>query len=93
MRRVVFSSAVLQSVVSQINDVRNVHQEWKTLQQKALVSLDEFTALLKRDVIRPVDTPRFWGIEKAGEVYFENEPVSVVAINGDARGYPLSILM
>ena len=30
---------------------------------------------------------------KAKEHYFNNEPMSVVAVNGQAKAYPLSILM
>lgn len=77
----------------QINDIRNVHQQWKTDTTEALVTLNEFTALLKRDAIQPVDSPEFWNAEKAEEFYFENEPVSVVVLNGEARAYPQSILM
>lgn len=78
---------------AQVINMRNVKQEWQTDQSKHLVNLDEFRALLVRDGIKPVDHPMFWNIQKAKEHYFENEPMSVVEVEGEAKAYPLSILM
>lgn len=72
---------------------RNIEVKWKTDTSKALISLDEFTALMQPDGIPPIDNPVFFNIEKAKEAYFEHEPVIAIEVNGDAKAYPLSILM
>ena len=56
------------------------------------VPLNEFTALLKRDGIPPIDNPKFWNKEEGDKVFFKHEPVIAVVINGKAKAYPLSIL-
>ncbi|MDF1546740.1 MAG: DUF3179 domain-containing protein, partial [Bacteroidales bacterium] len=66
---------------------------WKTDTARHIVALNEFTALMQPDGIPPIDTPRFWNKEKAMQSYFEHEPVIAIAINGEAKAYPLSVLM
>ncbi len=77
----------------QMINMRNVEQSWKTDTAFHTVPLNEFRILLKRDAIRPVDTPRFVPAKKAVETYFENEPVCVIFAGKEARAYPLTILM
>lgn len=72
---------------------RNIDVDWKTDTTKANVPLDEFTALMKPDGIPPIDDPKFMSIEKAKEVFFEHEPVIAIEADGEAKAYPLSILM
>lgn len=75
------------------NNPRNIELNWKTDTTKHSVPLNEFTALMKPDGIPPIDSPKFWGKEKAMENYFEHEPVIAIEINGKAKAYPLSVLM
>jgi len=72
---------------------RNLEIGWKTDTNKHMVPLEEFTILLLRDGIPPIDTPGFWEAKKAVSIYFEHEPVIAVQINNEAKAYPLSILM
>jgi Protein of unknown function (DUF3179) len=80
-------------LTAQIVDKRNIRQKWKTDLESLKVPLKEFTALLGRDVIKPIDGPGFWDHGQSKSVYFAHEPVISVVINGEARAYPLSILM
>ena len=81
-----------QPLYSQKNKEK-VNQQWKTDLTNHSVPLDEFTALLPRDKIFPIDKPKYWTKKEAGETFFAHEPVISIEINGVARAYPLSILM
>jgi hypothetical protein len=72
---------------------RNIETNWNTDTSTHKVPLEEFTALMKPDGIPPIDAPKFWGKEKALEEYFLHEPVIAIEINGEAKAYPLSVLM
>ena len=84
----VFSCTLL---FAQMNKEK-INQEWKTDITNNSVPLNEFTALLKRDGIPPIDNPKFWNKEQGDKVFFKHEPVIAVVINGKAKAYPLSIL-
>ncbi len=79
--------------VSAQRNIERVGQQWNTDKENRIVDLDEIVALLPRDRIPPIDDPNYWDIERAGKTFFDHEPVMVVDIEGDARAYPLSILM
>ncbi len=66
---------------------------WKTDTTKRAVPLSEFTALMLPDGIPPIDQPKFWLKEEGDKVFFAHEPVISIEINGEAKAYPLSILM
>lgn len=74
-------------------NMERVGQQWNTDKENRIVDLDEIVALLPRDGIPPIDDPIYWDKSKAENVFFKHEPVMVVDIGGDARAYPLSILM
>ncbi len=74
-------------------NIERVGQEWNTDKENRIVDLNEIVALLPRDRIPPIDDPVYWDIKRAKNTFFEHEPVMVVDIDGDARAYPLSILM
>ena len=78
---------------SQVINMRDVTQDWKTDLENRNIELNELRALLKRDAIPPIDKPEFWDSKKAFKTYFTNEPVTVVESNGEAKAYPHSILM
>ncbi|UTW62090.1 DUF3179 domain-containing protein [bacterium SCSIO 12741] len=86
---------VLWSSVSfgQIRDPREVNQSWNTDTLEAEVPLDEFLCLLPRDGIPPIDDPYFVDGAKALVLGIPQEPVIVVERDGEAKAYPLSILM
>jgi hypothetical protein len=81
------------SIVVSQNNPRNIELKWETDTSKHLVPLEEFTALMLADDIPPIDKPQFWNREKASAFYFEHEPVIAVELAGEAKAYPLSILM
>lgn len=66
---------------------------WETDFSQKLVGLDEFISILNRDGIDPIDDPTFAPVSDAPSYMKPREPVIAVEINGDARAYPLAILM
>jgi len=83
-------------VVSSLNaqrNPRNVQQEWEADKSKSKVALNEFKVIVPRDGIPPIDRPVFWREEKARELLDEEELVISLQVNGEAKAYPLSILM
>ena len=67
---------------------------WNTNWERHTVDYQEFlSGGPPRDGIRSIDDPDFVGIEDASVWLAGNEPVIVLEINGDARAYPLQILI
>ncbi len=66
---------------------------WETDFDQKLVGLGEFISILNRDGIDPIDVPTFAPVSNAPSYMKPREPVIAVEINGDARAYPLAILM
>lgn len=66
---------------------------WFTDFNQRTVSLSEIDNLLPRDRIKPVDDPQFVDAINAPSYMRAREPVIAVNIDGDARAYPLAILM
>ncbi len=46
-----------------------------------------------KDGILAIDDPHFSPVPQGGDLYADREPVMSVRIDGEARAYPLSILM
>ena len=76
---------------AQINK-RNVEQDWKTDTVNSTIELDELWILLKRDGITPIDKPEYLNESEARGIFFGNEPVILVNLGSEVKGYPLSIL-
>ncbi|MGB0387659.1 MAG: DUF3179 domain-containing (seleno)protein [Ardenticatenaceae bacterium] len=69
-------------------------QSWGTDWSRHTVLLDElFSGGPPRDGIPPIDEPIFISIEEAAQEVDDLEPVVVYEHNGDARAYPLAILI
>lgn len=66
---------------------------WFTDFNQRTVSLNEIDNLLPRDRIKPVDNPQFVDAVDAPDYMRPREPVIAINIDGDARAYPLAILM
>ena len=66
---------------------------WETNFGERTIQLTELTTLLARDLIIPVDTPTFLPVSNAPDYLQPREPVVSVVIDGDARAYPLAMLM
>ena len=68
-------------------------QGWKTDFTMRTVSLTEFQSAQTRDGIPAIDVPVYVSQAQAGEWLQDREPVLVLEIDGDARAYPLQILL
>lgn len=77
----------------QIIDERGVNQQWATDLKSRIIPLNELMALLPRDRIKPIDEPTFYNVEFGANYFSEKEPVIVVEHMGEAKAYPLSILI
>lgn len=67
---------------------------WKTNFSKALVPLTEIeSGGPPRDGIPPIDQPKFVSPADAGAWLQDQEPVIAFELNGEARAYPLQILI
>ena len=67
-------------------------ENWKTDFETRSVELSEIiSGGPPRDGIPPLDDPKFVSLDKAE--YAANEPVIALERNGEARAYPLSVLM
>ena len=67
---------------------------WQTDFSKAIVRPQEIQNLsLGRDSIPPIYSPQYVSIKQADSWLSEYEPVALVEVNGEARAYPLQILI
>ncbi len=67
---------------------------WETDFSRHTVPFDEiFSGGVPRDGIPPIDNPKFTTPEAANEWLGDEEPVILLEINGEARAYPLQILI
>ena len=65
---------------------------WETDFSKLTVPPSEITSVIGRDNIPSIDEPLFVNVD-AEATLADREPVISLAINGDARAYPLRIMM
>lgn len=74
--------------------LRRVAADWKTNWLNASIDLKELmSGGPPRDGIPPIDDPTFVTTVEAGRWLSPAEPVMAVVINGEARAYPLQILI
>lgn len=66
---------------------------WTTNFAERTIQLTELMIILGRDRIIPVDIPTFKPVADAPDYMRPREPVVSVVIDGDARAYPLAMLM
>jgi len=66
--------------------------EWKTDTANRIIELSELTMVLPRKAFPAIDYPAFIGKEEGLSSFFKHEPVISVAINGEAKAYPLNML-
>jgi hypothetical protein len=74
--------------------LKSVTASWNTNWNRHSI---EYSELLSggppRDGIPPIDDPSFVSLEEAADWLADNEPVIALEIEGDARAYPLQILI
>jgi hypothetical protein len=66
---------------------------WETNLDEKTIPLTELETVLPRDRITPVDDPVFVSVAEAPDYMNDREPVVALIIDGEARAYPLAILM
>lgn len=66
---------------------------WKTNLEQRTVPLTEMKIVLGRDKITPIDSPSFVSVDDAPDYMESREPVVALIVDGEARAYPLAILM
>jgi len=78
--------------INEINNPRNVSQQWRTDTLKRSIPLTELTALLKRNRIKPISNPKFIANHEVKDSLFLGQPVIAIELNGESRCYPLNML-
>ncbi len=71
----------------------NLGSEWRTDFGRRTLPLTEFVSIIPRDGIPPIDSPEFFSVSESPDYMRAREPVIAVEINGEARAYPLAIMM
>lgn len=67
--------------------------QWDTNFNFRKIGLSGFQTVLPRDRIRPIDDPTFIAVTDAPAYMKPREPVIAVIVNGEAKAYPLAMLM
>ena len=80
------------SVMSQIQNPRNVEYVFKTDTSNRVIDLNELQLVLPRESFPIIDYPAFVGMQEGIEMFYEKEPVIAVEIDGRAKAYPLAML-
>ncbi len=73
--------------------IRSEAEGWKTNFMLRTISFDEIARSVPRDTIPVINDPTFLAANDALDTLDPREPVIAVEINGDARAYPLDILI
>jgi thiol-disulfide isomerase/thioredoxin len=74
--------------------LRAITVDWNTNWNRHIISYDELlSGGPPRDGIPSIDAPHFISPDEAADWLADNEPVIALEIEGDARAYPLQILM
>jgi len=79
-------------VTAQFKNPKNLPFTWKTDTIKSSVDLSEIQIVLPKGSFPSLDKPKFVGKDVGMNMFFVNEPVIVVEINGFAKAYSLNIL-
>ena len=66
---------------------------WDTDFNVRTIQLTELFTILSKDLIIPVDQPTFASVKDAPDYMLPKDPVVALVIDGDARAYPLAMLM
>jgi len=69
------------------------HWGWETNFGERTIQLTELMTILGRDQIIPIDIPTFLPVAHTPDYMQPREPVVSIVIDGDARAYPLAMVM
>ncbi len=77
---------------AQLNNPRQIKYEWTTDTLIKTIELSEITVAVPRNTFPTIDYPDFLNKAEGLIAFFEHEPVISVAINNEAKAYPLNML-
>lgn len=80
------------AVSAQFQNSKNLPFTWKTDTLKHSVPLSEIQIVLPKHSFPTLDAPEFVDMTEGLDMFFKNEPVIVVDLNGQAKAYSLNIL-
>ena len=80
------------SSVGQFQNSRNIEFNWKTDTLQHSVPLSEIQIVLPKGSFPTLDQPKFVTKYEGLEMFYSQEPVIALEINGEAKAYPLNIL-
>ncbi len=83
---------MISTVTAQFKNPKNLDFTWKTDTINRSVDLSEIQIVLPKGSFPSLDAPKFVKKDVGMNMFFVNEPVIVVEINGFARAYSLNIL-
>lgn len=79
---------------SELSEILKAYPDWQTNFEKKTIEFDELmSGGPPKDGIPAIFKPKFETQEQAGEWLDDKEPVIGLEINGEAKAYPLSILI
>ena len=79
---------------SELSEILKAYPDWKTNFDKKTIDIGELmSGGPPKDGIPAIFKPKFETQEQAGEWLDDKEPVIGLEINGEAKAYPLSILI
>lgn len=84
--------SIMMAVSAQFKNPKNIAFTWKTDTINRSVDLSEIQIVLPKGSFPSLDNPKFVKKEIGLNMFFINEPVLVVEINGFAKAYSLNIL-
>jgi hypothetical protein len=88
-----FALSLLLALLPQALCSQNPSWPWRTDTSRRTTPLADFALMLEPDGIPSIDRPRFARGPQASEGLADDEPVIELVLNGEARAYPLSILI
>ncbi|MFK5878070.1 MAG: DUF3179 domain-containing protein [Flavobacteriaceae bacterium] len=77
---------------AQFQNKRNLPFTWKTDTINASVPLSEIQIVLPKGSFPTLDAPKFVNKDEGLTMFFKNEPVIALEINGNAKAYSLNVL-
>jgi len=78
--------------VSEINNPKNVSQQWHTDTSKKSITLNELTVLFKRNALKPISDPKFISNNQIKDSLFLGQPVIAIEMDEESRCYPTNML-
>jgi hypothetical protein len=74
------------------NNPKNLPFTWKTDTLKKIVPVSEISIVLPKGSFPKLNFPKFLQKKEGLQIFYKNEPVLAVVVNGQAKAYPLTML-